>query len=221
MSNKQGSITRREVMILGMSSAAFAGGTALVSLMGRRINRLQTRIDDIGLDKCDALIKACHHRWQFNERYKATPFEVGQWVATILTHDELLRDPLFYCSLIDLETLGDPTCYLPDDGKSNTRGLGCVSYRAAKDIVRIYKLPIKAIGTALWNPSFNIFCMIKCIEQSYGKCPGQIKDKLNWSLYCYNTGEGNAKRKLRQQGKLPTAYYKKHQRRSRLISDLM
>ena len=217
MGNK--GITRREILVTSLSAAVVAATTALAGLYSRTVLRLNGRIRELEGTDILPLARACHYRWsRYNGRYSPSLNEVLEWIRAIVEFDEVLKDPLFYCVLIDVESLGNPTLYQPHDGKTSSRGLGSISYDAATDIVKAYKLEekVKAIGTALFIPRFNIFAMIKCIERLYSEDEGMI-----YTLFAYNAGRGTTRSYMKRGEKIPTKYYKRHGYRRRLIEDLI
>jgi hypothetical protein len=168
-------------------------------------------------DKIKMIAEACHTRWNLNRRYRPMLEEVIQWISTIVLYDDTLRNPLHYCAMIDHESLGNPTHYLPSDG--HTRGLGSMKISTAREVVDEYKMHIKAIGTALFNPHFAIFSMIKHFEDLWSEGPEE--NRLAWSLYAYNAGRGIARRRRARKQAIPMDYHDEHKYRKDLIKQGM
>jgi len=210
-------MTRREILVTSLSAAVVATTTAIAGMYTRTVFNLRGRVRELEGTDIEVLARACHFRWsKLNGRYSPSIEEVRGWIRMIIEFDEVLKDPLFYCALIDVESLGNPTLYQPKDSKSGTRGLGSVGYDAAFDVVESYGLKIKAIGTALWNPRFNIFAMIKHLEKLYSEGEGMV-----YTLHAYNAGRGTTRGYINRGEKIPTKYYKRHGYRRRLIEDLI
>lgn len=216
---KHEGITRKEFLWLAGSAATFAGGVGLVSLAGRRAITLERRLDRLLRDQeeIERIARACHIRWTINKRYKPQLAEVMQWVSTVVLYDDLIRDTLHYCAMIDLESLGNPTLYLPSDG--HTRGLGSMLVTTAQEVVDAEKLHVKAVGTSLFNPHFAIFAMIRHYEDLLVSGPRKARTK--WALYAYNAGRGKARRRLAKKQVIPAEYYEEHKYRKMLIKGEM
>ena len=208
-------LTRRELLLVTLSAVLFGFSITLATISGDRIKDLRDRLAIYEGAEDESLTLAAYNRFQYNGRYKPSYNEVRDWVRWIREFDQVLKDPIFYVAIIDLESGGNPTLYLEHDG--HTRGLGCVSYAASKDIIYAHDLPIKAAGTALWNPRYNIFAMIKCIERAYANAP-RGADPRHYALFAYNAGEGKAKKIWEAERRVPTSYYKKHKLRVEMFS---
>lgn len=212
---KHEGFTRRDILKFSGAAAVCAGGAAWfyslpegqASFEDREIRLLRYRRE------IKMIAEACHKRWTINERYKPMLAEVTQWVSSIVFYDDVLGDTLHYCAMIDQESLGNPTHYLPSDG--HTRGLGSMLITTAKEVVDEYDMHVKAIGTALFNPFFAIFTMIKHFEDLWAEGPKEGRKR--WALYAYNAGRGIARRRMRRGEVIPGDYHEEHQYRKRLI----
>lgn len=209
--------TRRELLIWAGGAAVYGLGTALVSMSTRKALKLEEKLAKImkRRQQIDALAEACYSRWKLNEKYVPMMVEIRAWIETIMFHDEVIVDPIHYAALIDLESSGNPTVLVK---RWNARGLGCVRYETAKELVERLGVKVSAVGTALFNPQFNIFCMIRLFEDFYEKAEGdnRIKRALNY----YIMGKARTDRKVAA-GKEPDRYINLLNERKEAIGKMM
>ncbi len=198
---------------MATAGAALAGLGVTSLANDKKFITLQDKYDALkykkDLTKWDPLITVCWRRARWNGRYRPGKQEMASWIRAIIEHDKVLRDPVLYCAQIEQESSWDPTLLRPEDG--NTRGLGSVKYTTAKEIVERYKMKVKAVGTALWNPRFNILCMVKCMERLYSG--SLIENRLLWAHFCYNAGMGTAKGYIKRGENIPEDYHMKVMKR--------
>ena len=214
--------TRCEFILMSISSLVFAFTTALAGIYANTLHKLKRQVDRYrwGINSCyPELVRACWSRWiKENKKYKAVIEEVRQWMETIELYDMVLKDTLFYAGMIDLESLGNPTLHQPSDG--NSRGLGSMQMATAEGLVKKKKLPIKAVGTVLFNPHVSIRLMIMKVEDLMTRTPRGIK-KRDWALICYNSGEAAARKMLKGKSRKLYKYPNKHADRVKKIKRLM
>lgn len=212
------------MIIASVSAAVYAGSVVLTTEGWREASKLQNRLAKVERmsDKIWRIAHACHKRWILNGKYRPSLNEVMSWVSTIAYNDVVIDDAIHYCAMIDLESLGNPTLYLRHDSKG-TRGLGCICHKTAKDFVKRRGIQIKAVGTALFNPHFNIYCMVKLFEERYSRAKDKAykkyTNKMELALSFYNAGERGAIRMLKK-GQV-NAYYRKYLERKQEIKRLM
>jgi hypothetical protein len=198
-------------------AVVYGAGTGLVSISTRKAMGLEAKLSKIMEHRkmVDALAEACHSRWRLNENYLPMMVEVRAWMETIMFHDEVLADSLHYASLIDLESSGNPTVLVK---RWNARGLGCVRHDIAKDLVKRLGMKVKAVGSALFNPQFNIFCMIRIFEECYAKAVGP--DRIKRALNYYIMGKARTDKHIAA-GKEPDRYIDLYNERKEAIGKLM
>lgn len=209
--------TRRELLIWAGGAVVYGAGTVLSSVSTRKAMALEAKVAKIMEHRklIDALAESCYSRWQYNKQYAPSMLEIRCWMETVIFHDEILNDPVHYASLIDLESSGNPTTLVK---KWNARGLGCVRHVTAVDLVKRLKLRVAAVGSALFNPQFNIFCMIKLFEECYARAEGE--DKIKRALNYYIMGKARTDKKVAA-GKEPDRYMNLHSKRKVEIGNLM
>jgi len=200
----RGKFTRRELFVLSTSAAAYAFGTTIVSASWRqRAKRI--------IGETSKLARACYTSWNDSGDYKPELMEVESWLRTIEAKDRIIKDTKFYASMIDHESLGDPTSHNP---KNDTRGLGRITRNTGNWICEKYNMKVGTMGTALFNPHFNISVMVMLIEYYHMKSPWSDREK--YALMCYGYGEAAIKR-----GDDGSAYYAEHKERYAKIKGLM
>jgi len=128
----------------------------------------------------ESYIERFYEESRHNKAYCPTKREIYTWIVLIEQESSLENPVPFYLALILAESSGNPTTKM-DGGMS--RGLGCVSVNAARDVIKRRGMKVDNVSIALYNPRFNIVCMVDHYEYLLNRFGSR-----KWSMTYYNAG---------------------------------